>query len=676
MTVLRALAFIGDELILSVLEAHPSVRDSRLYLKSFAPQPKPIQRSCTQDSSDLTIRKHSGSFPTSEAMPTTATLAASTNFSKSSSLLLHRNSSSSISTERYSPLEYESILSTPDHHHPGVVKIQGPFTDRQLQSIVDGIIYLKRLGLIPIVVVDDEGWQPCVMDSYQSRPRYKTRGIFSLERKETLRQSIQRETFRLTKMFEDRGGETRPMIEGVLRLGDGLCEDGEGGLDLWVDNIPGIRSAIENREIPIIPPIAINSSCATVCISANEAVKAITKGLAQAGRGNHQSFGNLRNNLESLDQENHRSKIHLSEQKQEESTKNRIDLTPLRLMIINREGGIPSPARNGHPHLSVNLASEYNFILETFRWQLSHPSSLSNLSMIKSSLKYLPNESSAVIVSHRSPKSLIANLITNKPAHSPSLNHAILLNHHHGIGQATPTLVRKGLPIKVIRGFENIDWCKMSSLLEASFAKKLNVSSFYKRVKKSLSFVIVAGDYQGAAIVTEEVEEKPVHQGDVEEEKIVYLDKFAVLPSLQGEGIVDFLWGALRDETFGLGSLDALNDNGGLGGIGEPVDLVWRSRVDNPVNKWYWERSNGFIKMEDDELSEESFSSSSSRSDPKTMFSLFWCYAERRNCLDPEGQRRVEGKNNFATVDPGRLEKWCQVIKKIPTCWIKASNSL
>ena len=35
------------------------------------------------------------------------------------------------------------------------------------------------------------------------------------------------------------------------------------------------------------------------------------------------------------------------------------ELTPVRLMVITREGGVPSHARGGDPHLMINLSSEY-----------------------------------------------------------------------------------------------------------------------------------------------------------------------------------------------------------------------------------------------------------------------------------------------------------------------------
>ena len=46
-----------------------------------------------------------------------------------------------------------------------------------------------------------------------------------------------------------------------------------------------------------------------------------------------------------------------------------------------------------------------------------------------------------------------------------------------------------------------------------------------------------------------------------------------------------------------MGLLDALNTNGGLEGKGIGRDLVWRSRGNNPVNKWYFDRSTGFLRV-------------------------------------------------------------------------------
>lgn len=49
-------------------------------------------------------------------------------------------------------------------------------------------------------------------------------------------------------------------------------------------------------------------------------------------------------------------------------------------------------------------------------------------------------------------------------------------------------------------------------------------------------------------------------------------------PETQGMGVADILWKRL---------------------VKEYPDLFWRSRIDNPVNKWYFERSDGNFKLDD-----------------------------------------------------------------------------
>lgn len=524
--------------------------------------------------------------------------------------------------------------------HTALVKIQGPFTDRQLESIAEGMVYLKKLGLVSIIVMDNESW----MEEGNT-----ITGLSDGERRTriiSLRERMKEETLKFADMLEEQGGEARPLLEGVLCVSGAEFENTWEPIastssvpyfsssyygsslstrpDLFVDSLSGIRDSIRRGEIPVIPPIALDSSCFSLCVSANDACRAISAGLAD-----HERRAGLRYDSDAR-------------------LRNDVDLTPVRIMIINREGGIPSPARNGDPHLSINLESEFEHINSTFVWNESHPTSLANLALIKSCLADLPRTASAVLVSHRSPRSLIANLITNKPPHSPSLHHSLIPPKDV---QHQPTIVRRGLPIRVFRSMQEIDKPKLTKLLESSFGRILDEEPFYARLEEDLDFCITAGDYQGVAIVTNEYSRSSPPSSPAfptRLKKIAYLDKFAVLPSLQGDGTVDFLWGALRDESFGLGLLDALNPNvGGLQGQGEGRDLVWRSRSNNPVNKWYWERSNGFLKI----------------SPPKGSnvgFSLFWCEAE-----DRVGSWRRRGGES--TVDI--LKEWSEVIGAIPSCW-------
>jgi amino-acid N-acetyltransferase len=264
----------------------------------------------------------------------------------------------------------------------------------------------------------------------------------------------------------------------------------------------------------------------------------------------------------------------------------------------------------------------------------------------------MPPNASGLVVSHRSPAALIANLITNKPAHSASLPHA-LLESEEKLNRDTPTVLRKGLPVKVLRSMDQVDKEKLTALLERSFRRKLNTESFYDRLEKDLDFVIVIGDYAGAAITTIEGRKSPDASAHL---PICYLDKFAVDPSHQGDGTVDFLWVSLRDETYGLGTPDASNPSeGSLRGIGKSRELVWRSRGNNPVNKWYFERSSGFVSADGG-------------------WKVFWCDREERRRAGVEEQDEREFGGGWLSriiegEEKGRLADWVPIIESIPSAW-------
>ncbi|GAA5939897.1 acetyl-CoA:L-glutamate N-acetyltransferase [Sporobolomyces koalae] len=613
------------DFILSVLEAQPSARDSRFYLKNFDPAASP-NRSKTP-LFDPVSETDKPAFPMNDQeTPTTAfSSTLPTGFPSLSSSVTATPASTRTDKNGNTELT-DALLSHPDSRHTALVKVQGPFSDRQMESIAEGMVYLKKLGLVSIIVMDNEAWNE------EENRIVATPEDERLRKVVALRERMKAETLRFSNMLEAKGGAARPLLEGVLCVKGAAFEDtltpiastsekpyDANRTDLFVDSLSGIRNAIRRGEIPVIPPMALDQSCFSICVSANDALRAISHGLADAERQTGLRY------------------------EADARLENDVDLTPVRFMIINREGGIPSPAREGDPHLSINLESEYDYINQTFTWQESHPTALSNLALVRDCLADLPRTASAILVSHRSPRSLIANLITNKPAHSPSLHHDLIPRRNI---QHQPTIIRRGLPIRVMRSMNDIDEDKLTHVLEESFGKTLDREPFYDRLRRDLDFCIVAGDYQAVAIVTNERESRTG-------EPIAYLDKFAVLPQLQGDGTVDFLWGALRDESWGLGLLDALNPNvGGLGGQGIARDLVWRSRSNNPVNKWYFDRSNGFFKIPPPQGS-------------PVGFALFWCEAEDKAAqLFRDVQR---GKESVAT--PVKMKQWAKVIGAIPSCW-------
>lgn len=501
-----------------------------------------------------------------------------------------------------------SILN-PVIRRTALVKLQGPFTDNQLDSISRGLVYLEKLGLVSVIVVENDE---------------QIRG------EQDERAAIVEETMRAVSSLEKQGARARPVVGAVVRLGPKPGDEEDvNSTDITPpeahtnpSDLTPIRSALRAGEIPVIAPFALDSFLRSVRVDANDVIAGLARGMVEASALD-KSRGSAEDSYPDFFEE--------------------VDLTPLRLMIINREGGVPSYARSGYPHLLINLTSEHRFIHETFedKWRYTKPTALSNLALARTCLNYMPPTSSAIMVSHKSPSALIGNLITNKPAFSSSLPHA-LLQGNRKLTPHTPTLLRKGLPIQVLRSTAEIDKAKLNHLLEQSFKRELDEDAFYKRLNETLDFVIVAGDYAGAAIVTNEPDPT------TPDAPVSYLDKFAVLPSHQGDGTVDFLWVALHDETYGLGHPFSANPNGGRGGVGEGRDLVWRSRSNNPVNKWYFERSTGHVRL--------------------GSWVLFWCDGEKRLKIE-EGRRGSAGLSYVEEWEKGRLGRWSDVVMKIPSSW-------
>ena len=588
-------AQFSQEFILSVLRASPSLRDAKAYIASFGIKQKPAPQ------------KHH------QAQKPLAPEHSVTDASRTAATTTRQQTEPALQT---SPI-IASILD-PVYRRTALVKLQGPFTDRQLDSITRGLIYLKKLGLVSVIVVENEDL---------------VRG------EDGDRAEITSETMRTVKSLERQGANARPIVSPIVRLGPKDENEVAQGYDIpeahtFPSDLGLIRSAIQAGDIPVLAPLALDSFCRTVRIDANDVIGALARGMTEAAAGSPSKTSQPSDGHPDFSEG--------------------VDLTPLRLMVINREGGIPSYARFGLPHLLVNVTSEYSFISETFQnsWKETHPTALKNLSLARTCLAYMAPTSSAIFVNHRSPSSLIGNLITNKPAVSSSLPHA-LLQGNRSLTPHTPTLLRRGMDIRVVRTVQDIDHAKMTYLLEKSFGRKLDQDAFYRRLETHLDFVIVAGDYAGAAVVTTEPPQNLDSTGEPSPNPhlpITYLDKFAVLPSHQGDGTVDFLWVALHDESYGLGHPFSVNPNGGKQGHGEGRDLVWRSRANNPVNKWYFERSTGYLRAGE--------------------WVLFWCDAERRLRIE-EGRKANAGLQFVEKWEEGRVQAWTDIVMKIPSSWKK-----
>lgn len=301
-----------------------------------------------------------------------------------------------------------------------------------------------------------------------------------------------------------------------------------------------------------------------------------------------------------------------------------------RIIILDPLGGIPAKNRATGRHLFLNLEHEFPEVqadLEA-RDNIKVPGGrtdgarhLENAKLARDALSLLPPTSSAIIttpqeaarerkpeevvtdlalVSTRREKNpLIHSLLTDKPMQSSSLpiERFTRITSSTGdsqIGSLT-TLAKRGMPLTIFPNPKDTPWkppqpgqstlnltdpCidlpRLVHLIEDSFGRKLDVQHYLERVHGNLAGIIIAGEYEGGALLTWEC---PPGTTDPSR-RVPYLDKFAVLRKSQGVGgVADIVFNAMVRDCF-------------------PEGVCWRSRKNNPVNKWYFERSRGTLKLD------------------------------------------------------------------------------
>jgi amino-acid N-acetyltransferase len=124
-----------------------------------------------------------------------------------------------------------------------------------------------------------------------------------------------------------------------------------------------------------------------------------------------------------------------------------------------------------------------------------------------------------------------------------------------------------------------IDLPRLIHLIDDSFGRKLDAQKYLERISSNLAGIIIAGSYEGGAILTWEMPPGVSKCAKNRHRLVPYLDKFAVLRRSQGSGgVADIVFSAMVRDCF-------------------PHGVCWRSRRDNPVNKWYFERARGTRKI-------------------------------------------------------------------------------
>lgn len=272
-------------------------------------------------------------------------------------------------------------------------------------------------------------------------------------------------------------------------------------------------------------------------------------------------------------------------------------LTVEKIIVIDKLGGIPSIERNQTSHVYINLSQEYSDIVsELFIGFLDPTTRDKHLDNFKTmnkiltlaKLKSATNEATGIITTPEimslnddELNPIIYNVLTDRPIISSSLP-----STHLRTPEVSTSIIKKGFEVIVIdeHSVEGeltfkklvtsglIDENRIFELMNDSFGRKLDVHSYIERINENLASIIIVGDYVGAAIITWE----KLTNG----EKVAYLDKFAVASEYQGLP-------SLADIIFKL--IYRCHQS----------ELLWRSRKNNPVNKWYFDRCRGSFSADD-----------------------------------------------------------------------------
>ncbi|KAF2111119.1 hypothetical protein BDV96DRAFT_552220 [Lophiotrema nucula] len=516
------------------------------------------------------------------------------------------------------PLPETRVEEAAEVLHLALVKLREPQTldDGTLGGIALTLSQMVRLGLNIAVVVDCDT---------NTKPDNESVDIWE----ELVREQTARIVDALEEYNQPGAFEVGHVLSWPTSLAPGALEYGSRGA-LEVRNSLLLAKPLEEGIIPVIPPIAYDTDLRKLSVNADDVLLALTR-----------EFSGLNKRLEIARNKN---PSHEDDDPMPADTPD--PDSPLilldRVIILDPLGGLPSSNRADGAHVFVNLDAEWKEVQKELRQNVEAFSKLwpvvrvnrhvKNLDAVHGCLRILPPSSSALIItpaeaaissqSHldespstavrtrRTKNPLIHNLLTDKPMISSSLP-APLVNRT-GVGEVEETkpnpatFLKRGIPVTVVpplmddgKGWQppskenpsidlksdpRIDFPRLLDLIEDSFRRKLDVDDYLNRIRGRVAGVIIAGNYEGGAICTWETPPSlnptttsPSSQPTPSSNQmwIPYLDKFAVKTQSQGSGgVADIVWGALTRSCF-------------------PNGVVWRSRTDNPVNKWYFERAVG-----------------------------------------------------------------------------------
>jgi len=523
----------------------------------------------------------------------------------------------------------ESIVAAKPQLHVALVKIRAPQTlnDETLHGIGLTLSQLNRLGLTSVVVVDCGEY---IKNDPNVDPRW--------------RNNAEREANRIVSAIDAHGGAGARLINNVLGITETANVSGAPGYlrgNTYITMRKLLMTPLGRGTIPVIPCLGYTDTTqASVWIPANDVVLALTKEFV----GLHPDPQSCEDTevpnerLKMLQKEVSLDRLivldplggipasdrdngyHIFLNMEQEYSTARNDL------LVETIQSSP----NSFHTVEQMKRSEDN---ETNTFNLERQQHMQNLDLARSILSVLPPSSSALLTTpneaansgkepdtpfqaggvgtRRKRNPLIHNLLTDKPVFSSSLPAGRIsrstTSHPKSSfltpGVTTPTTFAKhGMRVTIVPDPRTTPWevpqpgstqltltdhridlHRLVHLIEDSFGRELDIEDYLKRVNNRIAGVIIAGEYEGGAILTWETPPGVVDDGSPESRArmVPYLDKFAVLKRSQGSGgTADVVFKAMVRDCF-------------------PNGVCWRSRKTNVVNKWYFERSRGTWKLPD-----------------------------------------------------------------------------
>ncbi|KGO63333.1 N-acetylglutamate synthase, fungal [Penicillium expansum] len=528
------------------------------------------------------------------------------------------------------------VQDIPERLHLALIKIATPqlLDDVVINGVAKTLSQLVRLGMACCVVVD-----PGKMDGPAAR------------------QTAIEQANRISAAVDEQPDSKSFRLDSVLSISE------RGSDPPTVLSRKVLLSALRDGHVVLVPPIAyMEENPRAVTVSANDAALALTKEFAGLSLNpspdedpavTAESISTLQREVSldrvivldtlggipafkgpqsshvfiNMEQEFDQIKDELSQARNSLSGTHDFSKQPLSNGPILERNPLPTFVNRGLVPPGKPTASGQSPGAEVMEEVLD--GHLENLRLAQQALAMLPSASSGIITSPqevsysaRSPQEaasdlsavgtrrqrnpLIHHLLTDKPLLSSSLPPGRRGAPNGGRSTAfTPltshtTFVKRGMPLTILPnpytkpwtahiqprlGLNDptIDLPRLVTLIEDSFDRKLDVLNYLDRVNSRIAGVIVAGEYEGGAILTWETPPGVPDDGsEASSARMVpYLDKFAVLKRSQGAGgVADVVFNAMVRTCF-------------------PNGVCWRSRIDNPVNKWYFERSLGTWKLAD-----------------------------------------------------------------------------